>query len=92
MNFTVSPTISREMEMERDEKGIVHHVVRPSHLCQNKRLSNSSGDTVRDISLNEIMDLLIGYYCPKTIEIAERLKFFKRVKVIMNVLQISLQN
>ena len=70
-NFTVSPTISREMEMDRDEKGIICQVVRQSHLCQTIRLSKSSGDTVRDISLNEIMDLLIGQYCPKTIEITE---------------------
>ena len=78
LNFTVWPTISREKETDKDKKALFVTLLGQATFTKSKNLANPR--EIKDIPLNEIVDLLIGHYRPKTIEIAERFKFFKRTQ------------
>ena len=56
--------------MDRDKKVLFVTLLGQATFAKLKDLANAW--KIRDISLNEIVDLLIEHYCPKTIEIANK--------------------
>ena len=70
--------IKGEGDGQRRKKALFATLLGQATFARLKDLANPL--QIKDISLNEIIDLLIGHYRPKTIEIAERFKFFKRTQ------------
>ena len=77
-------------EALRRKKALFVTLLGQATFAKLKDLANPN--EIKDLSLDNIMGLLIGHYRPKTIEIAERFKFFKQTQGEENVLLISLRN
>ena len=76
--YCLANNIKGEGDGQRRKKALFITLLGQATFTKLKDLANPQ--EIKDIPLNEIVDLLIGHYRPKTIEIAERFKFFKRTQ------------
>ena len=66
---------------QRRKKALFITVLGQATYAKLKVLANPT--SVSDLTLDAIMEHLIGHFRPQTIEIAERFKFFKRVSILI---------
>ena len=76
--YCLANNIKGEGDRQRRKKALFITLLGQATFTKLKDLANPQ--EIKDIPLNEIMDQLIGHYRPKTIEITERFKFFKRTQ------------
>ena len=76
--YCLANNIKGEGEALRRKKALFVTLLGQATFAKLKDLANPN--EINDLSLDDIMGLLIGHYRPKTIEIAERFKFFKRTQ------------
>ena len=76
--YCLANNIKGKGDRQRQKKALFVMLLGQATFAKLKDLANPR--EIKDIPLNEIVDLLIGHYRPKTIEIAEWFKFFKRTQ------------
>ena len=74
--YCVANKISGEGDAARRKQALFLTLVGQSAFSKLKTLASPT--RVSELTLDQIMEYLIGHYKPQTIEIAERFKFFKR--------------
>ena len=76
--YCVGNKIKNKGENLRRKKALFITMLGNSTFSKLKVLASPM--SVSDLSMEAIMELLVGHYKPQTIEIAERFKFFKKMQ------------